>query len=263
MRLARLERLATDEVVVRSQVDREPDPRLERVDLVVELVAGEDQARLDAEDVERLEAERRQAVLLARLPDRVPDRRAVGRVAPDLVAELARVARARDHDRDPVERPDTPDREPEPADVLERRLRRRRPHDLLQQLAACRPLDREVVELVGGRLDPDLQLVAVRELLEPDAVVLVAADEAEVVLAEPVDRRVVDHPARLVAEGRVRDLPDGQPPRVARDRLLDERLRVWPEDLPLAERRDVHDRDLLAAGPVLGDRAPPGGTVTV
>ena len=119
VRLASLERLAADEVVVRPQVDREPDPRLERVNLVVELVAGEDQARLDAEDVERLEAERRETVLLARLPDRVPDRRAVRRVAPDLVPELARVARARDHDRDPVERPDPPDGEPEPAEVLE------------------------------------------------------------------------------------------------------------------------------------------------
>ena len=49
------------------QVDREADARLERVDLVVELVAGEDQPRLDAQDVERLEAERRQAVVGARL----------------------------------------------------------------------------------------------------------------------------------------------------------------------------------------------------
>ena len=78
VRLPLLERRAPDEVVVRPQVDREPDARLERVDLIVELVAGEDQPRLDAEDVERLEPERRQAVLLAGRPDRVPHRRAVG-----------------------------------------------------------------------------------------------------------------------------------------------------------------------------------------
>ena len=41
---------------------------------------------------------------LARLPDRVPDRRGVAGMAPDLVAELARVAGARDDDRDPVGR---------------------------------------------------------------------------------------------------------------------------------------------------------------
>ena len=71
---ALLERRAADEVVVRLQIDREADPRLERVDLVVELVAGEDQPRLDAEDVERLEAERRQAVLARRPPRSRPRR---------------------------------------------------------------------------------------------------------------------------------------------------------------------------------------------
>ena len=203
VRLALLERLAADEVVVRSEIDREADARLERVDLVVELVAGEDQPRLDAQDVERLEPERCQAVLLRPPPRSRP--RPPGPsdgMAPDLVAELTRVAGARDDDRDPVVRPDAPDREAEPLEVLERRLRRRRPDDLLQELAALRPLDGDVVELVGRRLHPDLELVAVGELLQPDAVVLVAADEAEVVLAEAVDGRVVDHPARLVADAR-------------------------------------------------------------
>ena len=65
MRLPLLERRPADEVVVRPQIDGEADSRLEGVDLVVELVAGEDQARLDAQDVERLEAERREAVLSA------------------------------------------------------------------------------------------------------------------------------------------------------------------------------------------------------
>ena len=176
-------------------------------------------------------------------------------MAPDLVAELARVPGARDDDRDPVVRPDATDREAEPLEILERRLRRRRPDDLRQELAALRPLDGDVVELVGRGLHPHLELLALGELVQPDAVVLVAADEAEVVLAEPVDGRVVDHPARLVADGGVRDLADREPPRVACDRLLDERLGVRAEDLPLAQRREVHDRDLLAARPVLGDRA--------
>ena len=63
MRLPLLERRAADEVLVRLEVDREADAGLERVDLVVELVAGEDQPGLDPEDVERLEPERGQAVL--------------------------------------------------------------------------------------------------------------------------------------------------------------------------------------------------------
>ncbi len=101
--LAFHERVAADEVLVRVQVDSEADTGLERVDLVVELGAREDEPRLDSEDVERLEPERREAVVGSRLPDRVPDRRPVIRVAPDLVAELAGVAGTRDDDRDAVE----------------------------------------------------------------------------------------------------------------------------------------------------------------
>ena len=41
-------------------------------------------------------------------------------------------------------------------------------------------------------------------------VVLVAADEAEVVLPEAEHGRVVDHPAGLVAQRRVHDLADRQ-----------------------------------------------------
>ena len=194
-------------------------------------------------------------MLLSRRPDRVPHRRTVGGMAPDLVAQLAGVSRARDHDRNPVVRPDAPDREAEPLEILERSLRRRRPHDLLQELTAGRSLDGDVVELLGRRLHPRLEIELLAQLVQPDAVVLVAADEAEVVLTEPVDRRVVDHPAGLVADRGVRDLADRETARVARDRVLDERFGVGAEDLPLAQRRQVHDRDLLAAGPVLGDRA--------
>src|SRR5262249_40666169 len=167
-----LERGAADEVVVRLKVHREPDARLEGVDLVVELVAGEDQPRLDAEDVQRLEPEGSQAVVGTGFPDRVPDRRAVRRMAPHLLAEPAGVTGARDDYRDPVVGADAPDREAEPLEILERRLRRRRPHDLREQRAALRPLNCDVVELVGRGLHPDLQAVPLRELVQPDAVVL-------------------------------------------------------------------------------------------
>ena len=180
---------------------------------------------------------------------------AVVRVAEDLVAELARVAGARDHDRDPLVAADPPDQEAEPLEVLERGLRRRRPDQLAHDVARRRALDRDVVELVGRGLHERLQAELLAQLLQPDPVVLVAADEAEVVVAEPEDGGVVDHPAGLVAHGRVDDLADRQPARVARDRVLDQRLGVGPEHLPLAQRREVHDHGLLAAGPVLGDRA--------
>ena len=56
-----------DEVLVVVQRDGEPDPRLERIDLVVELVAGEDQPGLDPQHVERLEPERLDAAWLGDL----------------------------------------------------------------------------------------------------------------------------------------------------------------------------------------------------
>src|SRR5438105_3225931 len=102
MLLALDKRLAPDEVLLVCERDREPDPRFKRVDLVVELIAGEDQAGLDPQDVKRLEAERLAPPRLGLAPDRVPDRRSIRRMAPDLVAELAGVASAGDDDREPV-----------------------------------------------------------------------------------------------------------------------------------------------------------------
>ena len=68
MRLALDQRVLAEEVVLGVELDREADARLERVDLVVELVAGEDQPRLDPQHVERVEPERLEAVRRARLP---------------------------------------------------------------------------------------------------------------------------------------------------------------------------------------------------
>ena len=56
-RLARLQGRTADEVVLLGlQRDREPDPGLERVDLVAEFIPGEDQARLDPENVQGVQA---------------------------------------------------------------------------------------------------------------------------------------------------------------------------------------------------------------
>ena len=73
--------------------------------------------------------------------------------------------------------------------------------------------------------------------------------------AMPEHGAVVDHPARLVAHRRVDDLAVGEPADVARHRRLQQRLGVGAEDLELPQRREIHHRRLLAAGPVLVDRA--------
>ena len=145
------ERLLADEVVLLVGGDGEADPRLERVDLVVELVAGEDQPGLDPDHVERLEPERRQPVRLARLQHRVPERRRILGMAEELVAELARVARARRDQRQPLRPAEPRDREAEPLELRERRLRRRRPDQRRQQVAARRALHGDVVQLVRRR----------------------------------------------------------------------------------------------------------------
>ena len=62
------ERRLAEEVVLRVEVDREADAGLEGVDLVVELVAREDQPGLDAQHVQRVEAQRREPARARRPP---------------------------------------------------------------------------------------------------------------------------------------------------------------------------------------------------
>ena len=92
------QRLLADEVVLGVELDREADARLERVDLVVELVAGEDQPGLDADHVERLEPERLEPVRLRRPPrsrPRPPARRRGGRRPRSPARPCSRCARPR------------------------------------------------------------------------------------------------------------------------------------------------------------------------
>ena len=255
MRAPLEERVAADEVVLLVGRDREADPGLEGVDLVVELVAGEDQARLDPQHVERVEAERRDPVRRTRLHHGVVERGRVLRMAEELVAELARVAGAGGDQRQALRPAEAADREAEPLQLGERRLRRRRPHDPRQDLARGGALDADVVEVVGRLLHPDAQSEPVGLLAQPDAVVLGAADEAEVVRRDPEHGAVVEHAARLVAHRRVDDLAVGEPADVTGHRRLHQRLGVRAEDLELPQRREVHHGRLLAAGPVLGDGA--------
>src|SRR5690242_5233827 len=95
-RFAPLKRRAADEVVLLGlQRDGKADSCLEGIDLVIELIPGKDQARLDAEHVQRVEAQRGQPMTGARLPYRVPQREPVPRMTPQLVAELTGVPGAR------------------------------------------------------------------------------------------------------------------------------------------------------------------------
>src|SRR5262245_7481837 len=103
----------------------------------------------------------------------------------DLVAELAGIARARDHDRRAVVCANAPNGEAEPAELIDGRLRRRRPDHLPQDVAALRSLQRDVVHLVCGGAHPGLQPEFLSEFTQPDAAVIVAADPAEIVVAEP------------------------------------------------------------------------------
>ncbi len=207
---------------------------------------------------EGVEAERLEAVRLARRPHRVEHRPGVARVAEDLVAELAGEAGARDDDRRAVEGADAADREAEPAELLERGLRRRGPDDLLQDVAALRALHGDVVQLVRRGAHPGLQAELLRLLAHPDARQVAAADPAEIVLAEPEDGAVVDHAAVLVGDGGVDDLADRELLHVAGDAGLDQLLRVRPRHLVLAQGREVHDGGVAPAGPVFLDRAEPG-----
>src|SRR5499427_10879309 len=95
-------RAANEVVLLRLQGDGKSDSRLVGIDLVAELIPGEDQARLDPEHVQRIQAQRGQLVCRARLPYRIPQRERVARMAPQFVAELTGVPGARDEQRQPL-----------------------------------------------------------------------------------------------------------------------------------------------------------------
>ena len=100
MLLAPDQRVAPDEIVgLGLERHGEADARLEWVGLIREVIAGEDQSGLDPNHIEGGQAHRRQSVCRSLGPDRVEDLARVPGVAPDLVAQLARVAGPRQHDR--------------------------------------------------------------------------------------------------------------------------------------------------------------------
>ena len=94
-------------------------------------------------------------------------------------------------------------------------------------------------------------------LAQPDAAIVVAADPAEIVLAEPEQRAVVDHAAMLVAHGGIDDLADAELLHVAGQRVLQQRLGVRAGHLELAQRRQVHDHRASRGRPSIPRSARP------
>ncbi len=171
-------------------------------------------------------------------------------MAKDLIPQLAGIPRARHHDRG-ARRPANPAHgKAEPAQFIDRRLVGRGPDHLPDDLAAVRPLDRQVVQLVGAAAHHRLQPQLFRLFADPDPAKVVTADPAELVAAQAEQRAVVDHPAMVVAHGGIDDLTLAQLLHVARQHPLHQGFRIRPRHLPLAQGGQVQHHRRLAAGPV-------------
>ena len=176
-------------------------------------------------------------------------------MAEDFIAKLTGIARARHHQGRAGRSAQTRDGKPEPAKLGHRGLRRRSPDDPAEKLTRVRALNGDVVQLVGRGAHQHLQPQLFRLIAQPDAAVIVAADPAEIVLAQPEQRPVIDHAAVFIAHGGIDDLPLRQLFHVAGQAVLHQGLGIRPGHLPLAQGRKVDHGNLLAAGPVFGNRA--------
>ncbi len=192
---------------------------------------------------------------LSGFPHCVEDGLGILGVAEDLVAQFAGITGARNHQGRAVERADPAHGEAEPGQFLQRRLGRSSPDELLQDVPRLRPLHRDIAKLVGRVPNPGLHALALGDLAHMDARQIVAADPTEIVLTQPVNRAVVDHPAMLVADGGVDDLSDAELLHVARHAHLHQRLGIGAGNLVFAQGRQVHDDGFVAAGPIFGDGA--------
>ena len=231
------------------QVDQPAEPDLvRRIGLVgVHRVAGagvvdleQDQAGLQADDVEGDHPGRPDAVWLAGDGQRVPHVDGSLGGDPQLIAEVAGVAgpadvdgRARDGRR----------AAPEVAQVGEGLARRR-----LEDGPAARPLERDGGEALADVLDLDVEPARVHR--QP-AVLGIRRGPAEAILGQAMDGAVVDDLAVLVAPRRVVDGAVPELGRVAGDDPVDELQGVAAADLVLVERADVDQGGLLADRVVL------------
>ncbi len=176
-------------------------------------------------------------------------------MAEDLITKLAGIAGPADDHRGAVEAVQAADGQAEPAQFLDRRLGGRRPDDLLEDVARQRSLNRHVAVMVGRGPHPGVQPALLGLFPEPEARLVVAADPAEVRLAQPEDGAVVYHAAVVVTHRGIDDAAHGQLLHVARDAKLHQRLGIRPRHFVFAQGRQVHDDGLLARGPVFGGGA--------
>src|SRR5690625_795570 len=106
---------------------------------------------------------------LAGFPDGVEDRMGIIRMAEDLVTELARITGAGNHRRRPFMAADPADREAEDAKLLDLATLGLHPEEVAQHVEALRPLHRDIVQLVGRGLHPDIHAALLGLLAEPEA----------------------------------------------------------------------------------------------
>ena len=204
------------------------------------VVRIEQQVGLDAQHVEHAEADGDDAHRLALVEDGVPDHRRVLAAHEDLVAALAGVAGARDHDGGAEQR------RLHVVEVLEVADAR---HVLGEEVHCERALQREIVEIVieqhgdvaaHGGLD-DLLMRRARAVHQHEGVGAGAIDDAVIgEHAAVIQHAGIDRLARI-------DLVD-----VAGGDVVEHRDRVGPHEVDLLEARNIHQSGLGAHRDVLG-----------
>ncbi len=158
---------------------------------------------------------------------------------PDFVAEIARVAGARDVDRN------AGDASARDSEILQR-LHVGLGH-LAQQRSRRRTLHRERRDGLRHVFDRHVESDGI--LHEPSQA-RIGGGPAIALLPQPRHRPVIDDFALLVAPGRVDDLADRQLRRIARDQPIDEPRRVAAGDDVFVKRRHVDERSRVADGVV-------------
>ena len=148
---APLQRGAADEIVgFALERNREADTGFKRIGLVRKLITRKNQPGFNAHQVQCVQPHRQQSMRLPGGHDRIEHGAGVARVAPDLVAQLAGVTGARDHDGRAIGVAQAAHSKAEPLQLGQRGLVRRRPDDGREQGAAGRALHCDVVQLIRG-----------------------------------------------------------------------------------------------------------------
>ena len=185
----------------------------------------------DACDIERQHSRGRDAVRRAGLRDRIPQRDGLRRIYPDLVAEVAGVAGARDRHRNS---PDLGTRQPEVFQTGEIALGGK-----LQDLTRAWALEREGSRALRDVLN--LHIETRRVQMQPPQRGI-GRGHAVRLIAQDRDRTVVDLFALVVTPGRVQHLADLGFADVARDDVIEQPRGVTAGDQVLVQRRDIEQR---------------------